>query len=279
MDDLKIGVVGAGLIGGSIALGSLKAGFPVIVYERDRSSIELSLGSGKLWADTIKEVALTSDLIFVATPISATLSATESLLSHLKFDTIVSEVASAKGEIAPELSRMLSPRCKYIPSHPMAGSERSGWQAAQAELFQGAVTVVCDDFCDDPDAVNVMKQFWERLGSATVTLDVATHDRLVAAISHLPHLLASLLVTDVTESADQALQVAGRGFRDMTRIASGSPTLWTEILLANRAELLNHLLRFRDRLDEGIQLLQRNDAKNLQALLNTAKRNRDRLIG
>jgi prephenate dehydrogenase len=279
MDDLKIGVVGAGLIGGSIALGSLKAGFPVTVYDRDRSAIELNVGAGTRWADTIKEVAVASDLIFVATPISATLSAFEALLSHLKFDTIVSEVASAKGEITPELSRMLSPRCKYIPSHPMAGSERSGWQAAQAELFQGAVTVVCNDFCDDPEAVNVMERFWERLGSATVTLDVVTHDRLVAAISHLPHLIASLLVTDVTESTDQAFQVAGRGFRDMTRIASGSPTLWTEILLANRGELLNHLLRFRDRLDEGIKLLQRNDAKNLQALLNTAKRNRDGLIG
>lgn len=279
MEDLKIGVVGVGLIGGSIALGSRKAGFSVVVYEHNRSPGELNLGAGTLWADTIKEVAVNSDLIFIATPISATLSAIEALSSHLKPDTIVSEVASAKGEITPELSRILSLRCKYIPSHPMAGSERSGWRAAQAELFQGAVTVVCDDFCDDPGALAVMKRFWERLGSITVTLDVTTHDRLVAAVSHLPHLLASLLVTDVAESSEQALQVAGRGFRDMTRIASGSPSLWTEILLANRGELLNHLQRFRDQLDEVIQLLQRNDAKNLQALLNAAKRNRDRLIG
>jgi prephenate dehydrogenase len=279
MDDLKIGIVGIGLIGGSIALGSQNAGFSVIVYDAYNSPTDLNLGSATLWANTIKEVAVASDLIFIATPISATIATAEALLSHLRPDTIVSEVASAKQEIAPELSRMLSLRCKYIPSHPMAGSERSGRQAAQAELFQGAVTVICDDFCDEPSAVAILKRFWERLGSTTVALDVTTHDRLVAAVSHLPHLLASLLVADVAESSEQAFQVAGRGFRDLTRIASGSPSLWTEILLANRGELLNHLLRFRGRLEEGIQLLQRNDAKSLQALLNAAKRNRDRLIG
>ncbi len=279
MDDVMIGVVGAGLIGGSIALGAQKAGFSVTVYDQYNSATGLKLGAANLWAATIEEVALASDLIFIATPISATITAAEALLIHLKPGTIVSEVASAKQEIAPKLSRLLSPRCQYIPTHPMAGSERSGWEAANAELFQGAVTVVCNDFCPDATGVAVMRSFWERLGSTTITLDVTTHDRLVAAVSHLPHLLASILVTDVAESFEPAFQVAGRGFRDLTRIASGSPSLWTEILLANRGELLNHLQRFRDRLDEAIQLLQRNDAKNLQALLNAAKRNRDKLIG
>ncbi len=279
MDDVTIGVVGAGLIGGSIALGAQKAGFSVTVYDQYNSATGLKLGAANLWAATIEEVALASDLIFIATPISATVTAAEALLIHLKPGTIVSEVASAKQEIAPKLSRLLSPRCQYIPTHPMAGSERSGWEAAQAELFQGAVTVVCNDFCPDANAAAVMRSFWERLGSTTITLDVATHDRLVAAVSHLPHLLASILVTDVAESFEPAFQVAGRGFRDLTRIASGSPSLWAEILLANRGELLNHLQRFRGRLDEAIQLLQRNDAKNLQALLNAAKRNRDKLIG
>jgi prephenate dehydrogenase len=279
MDELTIGVVGVGLIGGSIALGAQKAGFSVVAYDRHDTPAESNLGAVIRWVDTIKDVASASDLIFVATPISTTLAAAEALLSHLKPHTIVSEVASTKSSIAPELARMLSSRCRYIPSHPMAGSERSGWQSANRELFEGAVTVVCDDFCEDPGAITVVRSFWERLGSTTLVLDVATHDRLVAAVSHLPHLLAALLVADVSDSAEQALQVAGRGFRDLTRIASGDPSLWTEILLANRAELLNHLLRFRGQIDEGIQLLQRNDAKNLQALLNAAKRNRDKLSG
>jgi prephenate dehydrogenase len=279
MDDLTIGVVGAGLIGGSIALGAQKAGFSVVVHDRHNSVIGLKLADATRWASTIKDVALASDLIFIATPISATVAAAEALLVHIRPHTIVSEVASAKQEIAPELCRVLSPRCKYIPTHPMAGSERSGWEAADAGLFQGAMTVVCDDFCADPNAATVMRNFWEQLGSKTITLDVITHDRLVAAVSHLPHLLASILVTDVAESFKPAFQVAGRGFRDLTRIASGSPSLWTEILLANRGELLNHLQRFRSRLDEAIQLLQTNDAKSLQALLNAAKRNRDKLIG
>jgi prephenate dehydrogenase len=279
MDELTIGIVGAGLIGGSIALGAEKAGFSVIVHDRHNSVTGFKLAAATRWAATITEVALSSDLIFIATPISATVAAAEALVSHIRPDTIVSEVASAKQEIAPELFRVLSPHCKYIPAHPMAGSERSGWEAAQPELFQGAVTVICDDFCADPTAAAIMRNFWERLGSTTITLDVITHDRLVAAVSHLPHLLASILVNDIAESFEAAFQVTGRGFRDLTRIASGSPSLWTEILLANRGELLNHLQRFRDRLDQGIQLLERNDAKSLQALLNAAKRNRDKLIG
>jgi prephenate dehydrogenase len=279
MDDLTIGVVGAGLIGGSIALGAQRAGFSVVVHDRHNSATGLNLAAVPRWASTIDEVALTSDLIFIATPISATVAAAEALLVHVRPNTIVSEVASAKREIAPELFRLLSPRCNYIPSHPMAGSERSGWEAAHAELFRGAVTIVCDDFCTDPKAAAIMRNFWNRLGSNTITLDVITHDRLVAVVSHLPHLLASILVIDIAESFEPAFQVAGRGFRDLTRIASGSPDLWTEILLANRHELLNHLQRFRGRLDEAVELLQTNDAKSLQALLNAAKRNRDRLIG
>jgi prephenate dehydrogenase len=279
MDDVTIGVVGAGLIGGSIVLGAQKAGFSVIVYDRHNSPPGLESAATTRWAATIKEVALGSDLIFIATPISATTTVAEALLIDLRPSSIVSEVASAKQEITPKLSRVLSSRCRYIPTHPMAGSEQSGWEAARADLFQGAVTVVCNDFCADPKAAAVISSFWERLGSTTIALDIATHDRLVAAVSHLPHLLACILVTEIAECFEEAFQVAGRGFRDLTRIASGSPSLWTEILLANRGELLNHLQRFRGRLDEGIQLLQRNDAKSLQALLNAAKRNRDKLIG
>src|SRR5258708_23780140 len=113
-------------------------------------------------------------------------------------------VASEKKGMVAKLSRLLSSGCQYIPTHPMAGSERSGWEAAHAELFQGAVTVVCDDFCPDPNAAAVMRSFWERLGSTTITLDVITHDRLVAPVSHLPHLLASILWTYLAASFQPA---------------------------------------------------------------------------
>jgi prephenate dehydrogenase len=277
MDELTIGVIGVGLIGGSIALASLKAGFSVVIFDRYDTPTGPELGRAARRADTINELASSSDLIFVATPISAIVSTTEALLDHVRAGTIVSDVASTKQIIAPALGRMLASRCKYIPTHPMAGSERSGWQAAQDELFLGAVTIICDEFCDDPNAVTTVRHFWEQLGSTTLRLDIETHDRLAAAVSHLPHLLAAILVSQVADSANEAFQIAGRGFRDLTRIASGSPELWTEILLANRGEIQNQLLRFRDRIDETIQLLQRNDSKSLRTLLNAAKRNRDKL--
>src|SRR5258708_20781400 len=101
-------------------------------------------------------------------------------------------VASEKKGMVAKLSRLLSSGCQYIPTHPMAGSERSGWEAAHAELFQGAVTVVCDDFCPDPNAAAVMRSFWERLGSTTFTLAVFTPDRLVSPFNPLPPRLSSI---------------------------------------------------------------------------------------
>src|SRR5260221_2515535 len=186
MDDGMIGVVGAGLIGGSIALGAQKAGFSVTVYDQYNSATGLNLGAANLWAATIEEVALGSDLIFSDRLISATVTGAEALLIHLKPGTIVSEVASAKQEIAPKLSRLLSPRCQYIPTHPMAGSERSGWEAAQAELFQGAVTVVCNDFCPDANAAAVMRSFWERLGCTPISFEGPPHDSPGSPSRRLP---------------------------------------------------------------------------------------------
>jgi prephenate dehydrogenase len=136
----------------------------------------------------------------------------------------------------------------------MAGSEKSGYGVARADLFEGALVVVTPAETSEPGAVKSVRAFWERLGARVTELDPAAHDRAVAAVSHLPHLVACALVDAVVREAPGALPIAARGFRDTTRIAAGDPRMWQEIFLANAAPLADVLGAFRRALD-GLQAL------------------------
>jgi prephenate dehydrogenase len=278
MGYLNLGVIGMGLIGGSIALAGSRAGYRVTFYEPGSIPVETIL-SNAVRAASLAELAESSDLIFIATPISSITSVAEQLAPSLKPTAVVSDVASVKGPVFPRLAEILKDRCFYIPSHPMAGSEKSGLEAARVNLFEKAVTIISPDLCQDKQRLESLAQFWHQVGSIPLFVDVQTHDRLVAAVSHLPHLLAAILMVHAAEFATEGLSFVGNGFRDSTRIAAGSPELWREILLANRSDLLTNLYRFRDTLNETIRILEANDAKSLQAFLDAAKRSRDRLAG
>jgi prephenate dehydrogenase len=278
MGYLNLGVIGTGLIGGSIALAGSRAGYRVAFFERGSTPVEAVL-SNAIRATSLGELAESSDLIFIATPISSIASVAEELAPSLKPTAIVSDVASVKSPFFSRLAEIFKDRCSYIPSHPMAGSEKSGLEAARVSLFEKAITIISPDLCQDKRALEYLVQFWQQAGSIPLFVDVATHDRLVAAVSHLPHLVAAILMVHAAEYATEGLSLVGNGFRDSTRIAAGSPELWKEILLANRTDLLTNLYRFRDTLNETIRVLEANDAKSLQAFLDAAKRSRDRLAG
>jgi len=278
MGYLNLGVVGTGLIGGSIVLAGNRAGYRVTFYEPANGPAETVL-SGAVRAATLDELASSSDLIFIATPVSSIASVADRLAPSVKAGAIVSDVASVKGPVFARLSEIFNRRCFYIPSHPMAGSEKSGLEAARVSLFEGAVTIISPDLCQDKEVLERLAHFWRGAGSVPLFVDVPTHDRLVAAVSHLPHLVAAMLMLHVAEFASQGLGFVGNGFRDSTRIAAGSPELWKEILLANRSDLLTNVYRFRDTLNETIRVLEANDVKSLQAFLDAAKRSRDKLIG
>ena len=278
MGSLNLGVVGTGLIGGSIALAGSRAGYRVTFYEPASSPVE-TVVSGAVRAGGLDELASSSDLIFIATPVSSIASVAERLAPCVKASAIVSDVASVKGPVFNRLSEIFKGRCFYIPSHPMAGSEKSGLEAARVNLFENAVTIISPELSQDKAVLERLTHFWREAGSIPLFVDVATHDRLVAAVSHLPHLLAAILMMHVAEFASDGLAFIGNGFRDSTRIAAGSPELWKEILLANRSDLLTNLYRFRHTLNETIGVLEANDVKSLQAFLDAAKRSRDKLIG
>jgi prephenate dehydrogenase len=278
MEARSVGIVGVGLIGGSIGLAALRAGYRVYLY--DCLASEKLAGSkfrpAVIVAD-LEELALRSRLVILATPIAALAKIGAVLGELVVAGQVVSDVASVKEPVAKALAKALRNRCDYVPAHPMAGSEKSGAEAARADLFVGAVTLVCPELAGDMASVQLVKGFWEELGTRVVLASVAAHDQMVAAMSHLPHLIAALLVRHVAATNSAALELSGPGFRDSTRIASGAPELWTDILLSNSDAVKQQLLAFKDLLEEAFTLLSEKDAKKLQALLDDAKQNRDRL--
>ncbi|MBV8376675.1 MAG: prephenate dehydrogenase/arogenate dehydrogenase family protein [Verrucomicrobia bacterium] len=277
MEASSVGVVGVGMMGGSIALAALRAGYKVFLYDR--------LGSEKLAGPKFRTASVVNDLtelvsksrlIILATPIGALAPIGKALHGLVNSDHVVSDVASVKRPIAEDLAEALRGRCEYVPAHPMAGSEKSGPESARDDLFTGAVTFLCPELASRAAGV-LVTGFWEKLGTRVVLVSVTAHDQLVAAMSHLPHLIAALLVRHVAATNRAALNLCGPGFRDATRIASGAPELWADILLSNADTLQEHLRSFKKELEETMTLLAKKDAKKLQALLDDAKENRDRL--
>jgi prephenate dehydrogenase len=274
----SVGIVGVGMMGGSIALAALRAGYRVFLY--DRMASEKLAGPKFREASVVndlEELVLNSRLIIPATPIGALEEVGGALSELVRPHHVVSDVASVKGSVAEMLAAVLKNRCEYVPAHPMAGSEKSGAEAARHDLFAGAVTLLCPELAVEAASVSLVREFWEKLGTRVVLVSAAAHDQLVAVMSHLPHLVAALLVKHVAGTNREALELCGPGFRDATRIASGAPSLWAEILLSNADALQEQLGAFKRELDEAMILLARKDAKKLQALLDDAKENRDRL--
>jgi prephenate dehydrogenase len=278
MEARSVGIVGVGMIGGSIALAALRAGYRVFLFDR--------LASEKLTDPKFRQASVVNDLaelvsnsrlIILATPIGALAQVSAALSELVNPGQIVSDVASVKQPVADVLSTAFRNRCEYVPAHPMAGSEKSGAEAARGDLFAGAVTLLCPELAGESATVPLVTAFWQNLGTRVVLVSVPEHDQLVALMSHLPHLVAALLVRHVAKINRGALDLCGPGFRDATRIASGSPELWTDILLSNADAVQKHLRGFKAELDEAINLLAEKDPKKLQALLDDAKENRDRL--
>jgi prephenate dehydrogenase len=216
-----------------------------------------------------------ADLVVLA----ATVLANEQLLAQawraVAPSAVITDVGSTKRGIAAVAERLPGPRV-FVGSHPMAGSEKSGYAAARADLFEGATVIVTPNDASEPAAVKSVTTFWEALGARVSTLDPDTHDRMVAAISHLPHVAAWALVDAVVRFEPAALPFAARGFKDTTRIAAADPAMWTEILLGNRDAIVASLAAFRGALDELERLIAAGDRRGIETVLARLKTQRER---
>jgi prephenate dehydrogenase len=185
-------------------------------------------------SDNLPEVVRDADCVVLATPVGAMAALARDAVQNIKPGTLITDVGSVKAPVVREMDAIVSGRARFIGSHPMAGSEQSGLDAARPGLFQDAIVIITPTADSDSEAIAQAAGLWTSVGAVVRTLDPTEHDQFVAWISHLPHLLAATLVEAVSRGCPGAFEFCGPGFRDTTRIASGPPAMWTEILGANR---------------------------------------------
>src|SRR5436309_2558986 len=226
----------------------------------------------------VQYVPSRANLVLLALPVLAIEALLPRVWRAAPDGATVTDVGSTKGAIARVADRLAAGRAlAFVGSHPMAGSERSGYGVARADLFRAATVVVTPTDRTEPRAVKAVAGFWEALGARVSTLDPETHDQAVAAISHLPHLVAYALVDGATRVGPIALALAARGFKDTTRIAASDPDVWSEIFLANRAQLTASLDVFRRALGELEDAVVRGSAEELRGALTRIKTAREAL--
>jgi prephenate dehydrogenase len=274
----RVVVVGVGLIGGSLA-AALKAlpEPPVVVGIAPRAHTrEYALAHGLLdeaYEPTDASLALQgADLVVLATP-SRFVGEWLARLGDRDYAGVVTDVASTKSSVLAEAERHLGPDAEFIGGHPMAGSERSGVEAADPDLFNGAYYVLTPTPTTDADSYRRLHALVSSLGARVIAIPAREHDEAVAAISHVPHVAASALTNLAAARASagsDVLRLAAGGFKDMTRIAAGSAELWTGICLDNRDAVVRGIGEYRDQLERFADLLAAEDREGVRAWLASA---------
>jgi prephenate dehydrogenase len=278
----KITIIGVGLLGGSIGLAARKfrlAG-EIAGFVRRKETIRECEKFGATDFATMDLLAAVSnsDLVILCTPLAQMHSLVEQFLPALKRGAIVTDVGSVKADVVHELQSLVAKAgAHFVGSHPMAGAEKTGVSAACVDLFQNAICVLTPTKNSNAAATKKLEQFWKSLGARVLKLPPEQHDLFVSRTSHLPHVVAATLANLVLNPAHPQLQsqLCASGFRDTTRIASGSPEMWRDIALANRKNLAKSLDTFISELQKFQRTLKSADAKAISKFFESAKSRRD----
>jgi prephenate dehydrogenase len=279
----KVTLVGVGLLGGSLglALRERHLAKSVIGYVRRAASVKecARVGAVDRAMRNLAEAVEGAELIVLCTPIAQMRALVADMLRAIAPGAVITDVGSVKGTVVTDLEALISRAgAHFVGSHPMAGAEKTGVAAARGDLFRDAVCVVTPTKQSNRAAVRRVEELWRAVGTRVLRLSPEAHDDLVSRSSHLPHLVAAQLVNLVLSPLhpkEQALLCAN-GFRDTTRIASGSPEMWRDIALANRKNLLQALDCFASSLRDFRRVLGQGDGKKIMRFLQTAKQRRDK---
>jgi prephenate dehydrogenase len=277
----SVTIVGVGLIGASIglALRERELARTVVGVGRRAATLRTARQRGAVTSTTtdLTRGVRDSQLILVCTPVESIARFVLEAAASCSARSIITDAGSTKFEIVHTVDAGLkksSHQVAFVGSHPMAGSEKTGPAYAQADLFEGRVSVVTPSKQSNREAVEHVERFWELLGSKVVRMSPKDHDRSVAAISHMPHLVASALAA---ATPAEELSLASTGWLDTTRIAAGDPDLWRQILVENRSGVLKSLDKFEKVLAAFRQALERDQQEKLLQLLEAGKQRRDSL--
>ena len=273
----KLVIFGVGLIGGSVALALKKAGSAtqIVGVGRSAESLQTALDSGVIDVATSDVAAAleNADMVLIAAPVAQTPAILSAIKPHLTVNTVITDAGSTKGDVLRCAKEILGEQfSQFVGGHPIAGAERSGVSAATADLYVNKNVVLTPTPATDVRTVQRVNRLWQTCGANVSEMAAETHDRIFAAVSHLPHLLAFALVDDIASrpNAEQLFGFAASGFRDFTRIAGSHPEMWRDISLANRTALLDELTVYQLELGRLHELLKREDGEGLQALFERA---------
>lgn len=276
LQESGIGIVGVGLIGGSIAASLKAVGFPgkIVGYGRRAERLAAAKSHGLLddFGTSPGEHAEKVSLVIVCTPVDCIVNDVRRFAAAAHQNTLITDAGSVKGSICAALE---ASKCPFVGSHPMAGSEKTGFEHAKDDLFVNRVCILTPTETTPRELFDRTQKFWESLGMRIVQMSPEVHDRAVATTSHLPHVAAAALSISLPAEWNQ---LTAGGFRDSTRIAGGDPDLWDDILLHNSAEVRAALAQYRERLRQFDEALAAGDASALKKLLEQAKSNRDALL-
>ena len=281
----KLAIIGVGLIGGSVALALRETGAVKEVVGCGRSEANLlkasELGIIDHYTLDIGEAVQGADLVLLAVPLGAMRETFSAMQSNLSPNAVVTDAGSVKGSVVADLEAVYGGIPGFfVPGHPIAGTERSGAAAAFPSLYQNRRVILTPLAETDEVAVERVEWMWRQCGAEITRMSVEHHDEVLAATSHLPHMLAFSLVDSLArmKENDEIFRYAAGGFRDFTRIASSNPAMWRDICLANQESLGHMLTRFADELHELASILSKGDADGLLEIFERAKQARDRYI-
>ncbi|SCB15872.1 prephenate/arogenate dehydrogenase family protein [Rhizobium lusitanum] len=257
----RIALIGIGLIGSSIAHDIKRLGLAkeIVISTRSAETLKRAeeLKLGDRYTPSSAEAVKDADLVIVSVPVGASESVAKEISAHLKPGAIVTDVGSTKASVIAQMQPHMPANVHFIPGHPLAGTEKSGPDAGFAGLFEGRWCIFTPIPSTDEAAIRKLRHFWETLGSRVDEMDPEHHDKVLAIVSHLPHLIAYNIVgtaddlETVTES--EVIKYSASGFRDFTRLAASDPTMWRDVCLHNRDAILEMLSRF----SEDLASLQR----------------------
>jgi prephenate dehydrogenase len=271
-------IVGVGLIGGSIGLAAKKRGLAqrVLGVGRRQTSLQQAVACGAIDEGFLdcREAVHRADVVVFCTPVDMIAAQILAAAPGCKAGALLTDAGSTKGALVRSLAGRLPANISFAGSHPLAGSERRGPEHADANLFDGRLTVITPTAETNDTVVDRVSEFWKALGSEVLIMDPEAHDRALAFTSHVPHLVAAALVSLLTP---ELVPLTASGFRDTTRVAAGDPALWTGIFLQNREAVLAALDRLTNILVQFRQAMSHSDRVALDRLLGEAKRQRDGL--
>jgi len=274
----QLGLVGCGLMAGSFALALRRARQVerVVAFSPSERTTRRALELGMIdqRADSAAQAVQGSDVVLLGVPVRSTHSCLADIRDHLAPDALLMDVGSTKGDVIDAAQRALGSRItQFLPAHPIAGKELAGIDHADAGLYQHRVTILTPLPSNTPAQIDLARQLWLAVGSQVILMDPKQHDAALAAVSHLPHVIAFAAVHALLDQAGGTdfMAVAGPGFRDFSRIAASDPAVWRDILLSNRTEVLHQSRLFRQALEQLEQAIEQSDAAALEKAVARAR--------